>query len=93
MSRVRNRDWIDPDGRLIWVDGVACLGFGKHKGRTVADVLGNDPDYLDWMATADFSEAVRGIVRAARVGVFPTRDEVSRQTSSRFSLGDETDPR
>ena len=72
LARGRNHDWVDPDGRFIWVDGVACFGFGEHNGRTVADLQANEPDYLDWMAAADFSEAATEIIRAARAGIFPT---------------------
>jgi uncharacterized protein (DUF3820 family) len=29
------------------------LTFGKHKGRTFADLLGNERDYLEWLANSD----------------------------------------
>jgi DNA polymerase-3 subunit epsilon len=34
--------------------GVEIFNFGKHKGRPVADVLRNEPQYYDWMMKGDF---------------------------------------
>jgi DNA polymerase-3 subunit epsilon len=35
--------------------GVEIFNFGKHKGRSVVDVLKNEPQYYDWMMKGDFS--------------------------------------
>ena len=35
------------------------LRFGKYRGRTMSEVLSEDPDYLNWLADeeiVDFSE-------------------------------------
>src|SRR4051812_11911769 len=29
------------------------LWFGKHKGRTIAEVLAGDPEYLRWLCSQD----------------------------------------
>jgi len=29
--------------------GSSTLSFGKHKGRTYADVLANEPEYCGWV--------------------------------------------
>ncbi|RYY41327.1 MAG: 3'-5' exonuclease [Chitinophagaceae bacterium] len=34
--------------------GVETFNFGKHKGRTVADVLKAEPQYYDWMMKGEF---------------------------------------
>lgn len=34
--------------------GKEIFNFGKHKGRTVADVLKAEPQYYDWMMRGDF---------------------------------------
>ncbi len=36
---------IDPD-----IDRAVVIDFGKHKGRTVGEVLDSDPDYIRWAA-------------------------------------------
>jgi DNA polymerase-3 subunit epsilon len=66
-------DWIDPDGKIVWQGDEAALGFGKHRGRSLRSMAQAEPDYLRWMATAQFSDGVVEIVRAALLGEFPTR--------------------
>lgn len=34
--------------------GVEVFNFGKHKGKTVADVLKAEPQYYDWMMKGEF---------------------------------------
>jgi len=34
--------------------GVEVFNFGKYKGRSVADVLRQEPQYYDWMMKGDF---------------------------------------
>jgi DNA polymerase-3 subunit epsilon len=36
------------------VNGVEVFNFGKYKGRSVAEVLRNEPQYYDWMMKGDF---------------------------------------
>ncbi len=46
---------IDFARRFIYDDkGVELFNFGKHKGRTVADVLKAEPQYYDWMMRGEF---------------------------------------
>jgi DNA polymerase-3 subunit epsilon len=66
-------NFIDPDGKIIWVDDRAALGFGKYKHRPLQVLVEEDPEYLRWMAGANFSEPVVTIVRAALAGKFPLR--------------------
>jgi DNA polymerase-3 subunit epsilon len=52
--------WFGPaeDGRVF--------RRGKHRGRTLAEVVGEEPDYLRWMIGADdMDDEVIAIVRAA----------------------------
>jgi DNA polymerase-3 subunit epsilon len=35
-------------------NGVEIFNFGKYKGKAVADVLRNEPQYYDWMMKGDF---------------------------------------
>lgn len=34
--------------------GEECFNFGKHKGKTVAEVLKTEPQYYDWMMRGEF---------------------------------------
>ncbi|CAB4189776.1 DnaQ DNA polymerase III, epsilon subunit and related 3'-5' exonucleases [uncultured Caudovirales phage] len=65
-----NPDHLDPDGKIIWIDGVACLSFGKHANIQLVNV---PKGYLSWMSTGDFSAPVKNIVLEALMGRFPTK--------------------
>lgn len=45
---------VDLARRMIFENGVEVFNFGKHKGRSVADVLKSEPQYYDWMMKGDF---------------------------------------
>ena len=46
---------VDLAGRIIINDkGVEVFNFGKHRGKSVADVLKNEPSYYTWMMDGDF---------------------------------------
>lgn len=47
-------DLVDFARRFIKVDCKEVFNFGKHKGRTVEDVLKAEPQYYDWMMKGDF---------------------------------------
>ena len=36
-------------------NGVEVFNFGKHKGKPVARVLKEEPQYYDWMMKGDFA--------------------------------------
>jgi len=45
---------VDMARRFIKVDGIEIFNFGKHKGKTVVEVLRAEPQYYDWMMKGDF---------------------------------------
>lgn len=46
---------VDLAGRMIYNEkGVEVFNFGKHKGKSVAEVLNNEPSYYAWMMDGDF---------------------------------------
>jgi DNA polymerase-3 subunit epsilon len=45
---------VDFARRFIFENGIEVFNFGKHKGRAVADVLKQEPQYYDWMMKGDF---------------------------------------
>ncbi len=65
---------IDPDGKIVWKDGIAVMTFGKHIGKDITKV---DRGYWDFVANkADhMSPEMRQIARDAIMGKFPTRQE------------------
>jgi len=47
---------VDFARRFIMENGVEIFNFGKYKGKAVADVLRNEPQYYDWMMKGDFPQ-------------------------------------
>ena len=46
---------VDFAGRIIINDkGVEIFNFGKHKGKTVEEVLAKEPQFYSWMMNGDF---------------------------------------
>jgi DNA polymerase III subunit epsilon len=45
---------VDFARRMVMEKGVEVFNFGKHKGRSVAEVLKAEPQYYDWMMKGDF---------------------------------------
>jgi len=67
-----NENSIDTDGKFIWLEGEAVCNFGKkHKGSRLKNIAIEDPDYLSWIANADFSIEVKEIAINALNGEFP----------------------
>lgn len=53
LSLSRN---VDLMGRMVYDDNnVAVFNFGKHKGKSVIEVLKTEPSYYDWMMKGDFA--------------------------------------
>jgi DNA polymerase-3 subunit epsilon len=69
VCQPRQPHWIDPEGKLIWLNNAVCIGFGKqHHGTPLAQLARQDRGFLDWMLRADFSDEVKQLVRAALAG-------------------------
>ena len=45
---------VDFARRMIMDNGRETFNFGKHKGRSVTEVLKAEPQYYDWMMKGDF---------------------------------------
>ena len=65
------KDYIDLEGRFIWVEGEATLNFGKHSGRPLKEIAMEHPDYLQWILGNDFRPDVCELVEKALDGEFP----------------------
>ena len=56
----RNADLM---GRIVYNDkGEATINFGKHKGRTVAEVFRIDPGYYSWVLQGDFPQDTKNVL-------------------------------
>ena len=65
-------NYVDPDGKFIWSDGDVICNFGKkHNGWKLKDIAVEAPDYLQWIATSDFTPEVKELVGKALHGEFP----------------------
>ena len=47
--------------------GEVIFNFGKHKGRTVKDVLLNEPGYYNWMMEGDFPQQTKRVLTRLRL--------------------------
>jgi DNA polymerase-3 subunit epsilon len=58
MSTIHNitfQNVVDLAGRMIFNDdGIEVFNFGKHKGKSVLEVLDREPMYYDWIQKNDF---------------------------------------
>ena len=54
LSCIGEDDCVDFARRMVIVDGVEIFNFGKHKGKSVAEILRVEPQYYDWMMKGDF---------------------------------------
>jgi DNA polymerase-3 subunit epsilon len=55
LSVIGEEKIVDYARRFSFDDkGIEVFNFGKYKGRSVADVLKNEPQYYDWMMRGDF---------------------------------------
>lgn len=65
----KRENYIDRHGKFIFVNGVATINFGKHKGKSLGEV---PKPYFKWMSdSSDFSPKVMRIVMKAIDGVYP----------------------
>jgi DNA polymerase-3 subunit epsilon len=58
----------DYAGRIVFDDkGVEVFAFGKHKGRSVAEVFAKEPSYYNWMMEGDFAGYTKKIITEIRL--------------------------
>ena len=60
--------FVDYAGRIIYDDkGVEVFNFGKHKGRSVAEVFREEPSYYSWMMNGDFPKYTQKVITEIRL--------------------------
>jgi DNA polymerase-3 subunit epsilon len=55
LKVIGEEELVDYSRRFVLENGVEKFNFGKHKGRTVEEVLRKEPQYYDWMMNGEFS--------------------------------------
>ncbi len=65
-------EFYDDERKFRWWNGKLYMMFGKYARKyTLQDIARRDSKYLEWIASADFSEEVKNLVRNALRGQFP----------------------
>lgn len=60
--------FADFAGRIVFDDkGEEVFGFGKHKGRSVAQVFREEPSYYSWMMNGDFPKYTQKVITEIRL--------------------------
>ncbi|MBE5033132.1 3'-5' exonuclease [Gallalistipes aquisgranensis] len=60
--------FVDYAGRIVYDEkGVEVFNFGKHKGRSVAEVFREEPSYYSWMMNGDFPKYTQKVITEIRL--------------------------
>ena len=55
IHQLINEKMVDLAGRIVYDQtGREVFNFGKHKGKSVVEVLAKEPSFYDWMMKGDF---------------------------------------
>ncbi|WP_243518880.1 MULTISPECIES: 3'-5' exonuclease [unclassified Candidatus Cardinium] len=55
LHDLTNTNMVDFAGRMVYNDQqIPIFNFGKHKGKSVSEVLKLEPSYYNWMIQGDF---------------------------------------
>lgn len=57
--------FIDNTRKFYWRRGEAYFAFSRHRNKPLARVAEEEPKFLKWILSADFSEETKNIVREA----------------------------
>ena len=56
LHKLALQNMVDLAGRIVYnANGVEVFNFGKHKGKSVVEILNKDSSYYDWMQRGDFT--------------------------------------
>lgn len=65
------KQFADFAGFIVYnKDGEECFSFGKHKGKTVNEVLEKEPGYFGWLLDADFPLYTKKVLTAIKLRQF-----------------------
>lgn len=69
----KSTTWIDSKGKFIWIGNDAVINLHPHQGKTLRDMVKNEPGFLNWMLSKDFLPDAKKIVSDALNGTFPEK--------------------
>ncbi len=59
---------VDYAGRIVYDDkGVEVFGFGKYRGKPVAEIFEREPSYYSWMMEGDFPLYTKKVITEIRM--------------------------
>lgn len=65
---------VDFAGRFVYNDkGEEVFNFGKHKGKTVAQLLKEEPSYYSWMMEGDFPLYTKKVLTEIKLREFNSK--------------------
>jgi len=80
FSKAGNYNLLDFAGRLaINEHGEAMYNFGKHKGKTIREVMRSEPGYYGWMLDADFPLYTKKCLRVEMDKIKAEREESKKE--------------
>jgi DNA polymerase-3 subunit epsilon len=81
FSRANNYQYLDFAGRLAINDkGEAIYNFGKHKGKTIKEVMNMEPGYYGWMLDADFPLYTKNCLRKEMEKIKAEKEALKKET-------------
>jgi len=66
-----DRRFVDAGRKFKWKDGEVAFNFGNQRGRLLREVATQEPHYLDWILSKDFTPEVKKLCKDALRGVYP----------------------
>ena len=80
FSKAGNYNLLDFAGRLAINElGEGMYNFGKHKGKTIREVMRIEPGYYGWMLDADFPLYTKKCLRAEMDKIKAEREEAKKE--------------
>ncbi len=64
---------VDDETKSAWLEnpGAVLLDFGKHANKTLAEVLDEAPDYIEWLAKEAYDYVLRSAAKKLLAGQNP----------------------
>lgn len=84
--------FIDSGRRLIWDKDVAKFNFGKHKDKTVEEVLEKEPQYYDWIMRSDFLQDTKQKLTEIRNSILDKK-KADKEENAQNTGGDDDKPK
>lgn len=74
LDKLSRGNRITPDSEVVWNNDVPCMGFGKHRGTPLQEMVTKHEGYLRWILKSDFSYDVHDVIGKALKGILPVKD-------------------